>query len=114
MKQSERVLIPVCFTPLRATIMAAAAPALLEALPPELIKRIVTVLFETKDPDSCSAAMQTCSAMRVLCSGFISSIFIRGFDALWRFPRHAVIKVRCFPRFCNMAKACLPVLNHHF
>ena len=69
------------------------ALSLLEILPAELIKQILTSLYDAKDQGSFNAAMQTCSAMRLLCSGLISRLVVRSDpSALSTFPRHSMIK----------------------
>ena len=53
------------------TRMPAPTP-FLEVLPPDLISQIVTVLYALRSRSSFNAAMQTCKAMRTVCSGFIT------------------------------------------
>lgn len=65
---------------------------LLDLLPPDLIKRIISTLFAMGGKGSIQATMQTCSTMRLICCGFISTTFVPDFRALWRFPRLAKLK----------------------
>ena len=77
-----------------------ADPALLETLPQELIKEVMSALRRLSCPEeeesdiinAFNSAMQTCRAMRLICSGFITKLVVAGFGALERFPRHAVVK----------------------
>ena len=83
-----------------AGMRSHVGPCLLEALPSEALCMIIDALYKMRDPglftwqhcDSLNSAMQTCRAMRLICSGFISSLFACEGDALRRFPRHSAIK----------------------
>ena len=61
-------------------------------LPTDLLKSIIKVLYDSKDKDSFNAAMQTCSAMRLMCSRLITKLVVKGLSALQTFPRNAVTK----------------------
>ena len=73
-----------------------AAPALLETLPTELIKEVISALHRLpRDPaviDTFNNAMQTCRAMRLICSGFITKLVVTDEATLGSFPRHAVVR----------------------
>jgi hypothetical protein len=72
------------------------APHILMTLPLELIQEVISALHRLpRDPavkDTLINAMQTCRAMRLICSGFITKLVVAGFGALERFPRHAVVR----------------------
>ena len=71
-------------------------PSIRETLPPELIQEVISALHRfPRDPavkGTFNNAMQTCRAMRLICSGFITRLAVEEFDALASFPRHAVVK----------------------
>ena len=75
--------------------------AALKTLPPELIKEVILALYLSHDQhlrkdlvviSAFNSAMQTCRAMRMICSGFITKLVVKDLGALERFPRHAVVK----------------------
>ena len=75
-----------------------AAPSILEILPTELIKEVIKALRHSEDQaavDDFNNAMQTCRAMCMICSGFITKleVYERRLEALATFPRHAVVKI---------------------
>lgn len=68
------------------------AASILDVLPPDLIKSIIACLFSSWERPAIDAAMQTCSALRLICSECITHFEVNGVNDMGRFPMHAHVR----------------------